>query len=59
MKWHGERLEMPVQVRGTFFESLNAAGVHQIPMVISVWDDEYGISVDNSYQTIKGVYRKH
>ena len=39
---------------GHFFESLNAAGVHQIPMVISVWDDEYGISVDNSYQTIKG-----
>ena len=39
---------------GLFFESLNAAGVHQIPMVISIWDDEYGISVDNSYQTIKG-----
>ena len=39
---------------GLFFESLNAAGVHQIPMVISVWDDEYGISVDNSFQTIKG-----
>ena len=39
---------------GLFFESLNAAGVHQIPMVISVWDDDYGISVDNSFQTIKG-----
>ena len=39
---------------GLFFESLNAAGVHQVPMVISVWDDEYGISVDNSFQTIKG-----
>ena len=39
---------------GLFFESLNAAGVHQIPMVVSVWDDEYGISVDNSFQTIKG-----
>ena len=38
---------------GLFFESLNAAGVHQIPMVISVWDDEYGISVDNSFQTVK------
>ncbi|MCH1385108.1 MAG: thiamine pyrophosphate-dependent enzyme, partial [Flavobacteriaceae bacterium] len=36
---------------GLFFESINAAGVHQIPMVISVWDDEYGISVDNSFQT--------
>ena len=39
---------------GLFFESLNAAGVHQIPMIISVWDDDYGISVDNSFQTIKG-----
>lgn len=38
---------------GLFFESINAAGVHQIPMVISVWDDGYGISVDNSYQTTK------
>ena len=38
---------------GLFFESLNAAGVHQIPMVISVWDEEYGISVDNSFQTVK------
>ena len=38
---------------GLFFESLNAAGVQQIPMVISVWDDEYGISVDNSFQTVK------
>jgi len=39
---------------GLFFESINAAGVHQIPMVISVWDDDYGISVDNSFQTVKG-----
>ena len=38
---------------GLFFEVINAAGVHQVPMVISVWDDEYGISVDNSYQTTK------
>ena len=38
---------------GLFFESLNAAGVHQIPMVISIWDDDYGISVDNSFQTVK------
>lgn len=38
---------------GLFFESLNAAGVHQIPMVISVWDDDYGISVDNRFQTVK------
>ena len=38
---------------GLFFETLNAIGVHQVPAVISVWDDEYGISVDNSYQTTK------
>ena len=38
---------------GLFFETLNAAGVLQVPMVISVWDDGYGISVDNSYQTVK------
>ena len=38
---------------GVFFEVLNAAGVHQVPMVISVWDDDYGISVENKDQTIK------
>ena len=38
---------------GIFFEVLNAAGVHQVPMVISVWDDDYGISVENKDQTIK------
>lgn len=38
---------------GLFFESLNAAGVLQVPLVISVWDDGYGISVDNSMQTVK------
>ena len=38
---------------GMFFETLNAAGVMQIPMVISVWDDEYGISVSNKDQTVK------
>lgn len=38
---------------GLFFESINAAGVHQTPMVISVWDDGYGISVDNTFQTTK------
>ena len=36
---------------GVFFEVLNAAGVHQVPMVISVWDDDYGISVENKDQT--------
>ncbi len=38
---------------GLFFETFNAAGVLQVPMVISVWDDEYGISVPAKYQTTK------
>lgn len=38
---------------GHFFEVINAAGVMQVPMVISVWDDEYGISVHAKYQTTK------
>ena len=38
---------------GLFFETINAAGVLQVPMVISVWDDEYGISVGAEYQTTK------
>ncbi|WP_100613028.1 alpha-ketoacid dehydrogenase subunit alpha/beta [Confluentibacter lentus] len=38
---------------GLFFETVNAAGVLQVPMVISVWDDEYGISVHAKYQTTK------
>ena len=36
-----------------FFETINAAGVLQVPMVISVWDDEYGISVHAKDQTTK------
>ena len=39
---------------GHFFESVNAAGVMQIPMIISIWDDNYGISVPAEYQTTKG-----
>lgn len=39
---------------GLFFEAINAAGVLQIPMLVAVWDDEYGISVPASYQTTKG-----
>ena len=39
---------------GLFFESINAAGVMQIPMVISIWDDNYGISVSSDFQTTKG-----
>src|SRR3978361_808418 len=38
---------------GLFFEALNAAGVLQVPMAISVWDDEYAISVPASLQTTK------
>ena len=38
---------------GLFFETINAAGVLQVPMVISVWDDEFGISVGAEYQTTK------
>ncbi|MFT6755724.1 MAG: 2-oxoisovalerate dehydrogenase E1 component [Urechidicola sp.] len=38
---------------GLFFEAFNAAGVLQIPMLISIWDDEYGISVHAKYQTTK------
>ena len=38
---------------GIFLETINAAGVLQIPMVISVWDDDYGISVQNKHHTTK------
>ncbi len=39
---------------GPFFEAINAAGVLQVPMVMSVWDDDYGISVPKEYHTTKG-----
>ena len=38
---------------GLFFEAINAAGVLQVPMAVSVWDDGYGISVPAMYQTTK------
>ena len=38
---------------GPFFEAINAAGVLNVPMVISIWDDDYGISVHSKYQTTK------
>jgi 2-oxoisovalerate dehydrogenase E1 component len=38
---------------GHFFETINAAGVLQVPMAISVWDDGWGISVPNKLQTTK------
>ena len=38
---------------GLFWETINAAGVIQVPMVMSVWDDGHGISVPKKYQTTK------
>lgn len=38
---------------GLFWEAMNAAGVLQVPLLMSVWDDEYGISVPARYQTTK------
>ena len=39
---------------GPFWESINAAGVLQIPFAMSIWDDGYGISVPREFQTTKG-----
>ena len=39
---------------GVFWETVNASCVLQVPLVISVWDDKYSISVDNSYQVSGG-----
>src|SRR5437588_3712360 len=39
---------------GMFWESINAGGVLQIPMLVSIWDDNYGISVSNEFQITKG-----
>ncbi|HEY4216736.1 MAG TPA: thiamine pyrophosphate-dependent enzyme [Gemmatimonadaceae bacterium] len=38
---------------GMFWETINAAGVLQVPMLLSVWDDGYGISVPNETQVTK------
>lgn len=38
---------------GVFWETLNAAGVLQVPLAVAVWDDGYGISVPIDFQTIK------
>lgn len=43
---------------GMFFETLNAAGVLQVPLLISVWDDGYGISVPQEFHTTKGSISK-
>ena len=39
---------------GHFWETINAAGVLQVPLAVFVWDDGYGISVPKEYQTTKG-----
>lgn len=39
---------------GMFYETINAGGVLQVPMLVSVWDDGYGISVPQKYHTTKG-----
>lgn len=44
--------------QGMFLEAMNAAGVLQIPLLTSVWDDGYGISVPIEYQTTKGSISK-
>jgi pyruvate/2-oxoglutarate/acetoin dehydrogenase E1 component/TPP-dependent pyruvate/acetoin dehydrogenase alpha subunit len=38
---------------GMFYETINAGGVLQVPMLVSVWDDGYGISVPQEYHTTK------
>ncbi|MFT3904175.1 MAG: thiamine pyrophosphate-dependent enzyme [Niabella sp.] len=43
---------------GHFWETINAAGVLQVPLAIFVWDDGYGISVPREYQTTKGSVSK-
>ena len=43
---------------GMFYEAINAAGVLQVPMLMSVWDDNYGISVPQEYHTTKGSISK-
>lgn len=44
--------------QGMFWEAMNAAGVLQVPLIVSVWDDGYGISVPVEYQTTKGSISK-
>ena len=43
---------------GIFWETINAAGVLQVPLLTVVWDDNYGISVPTSYQTVKNSISK-
>ncbi len=39
---------------GMFYETINAGGVLQVPMLVSIWDDHYGISVPQEFHTTKG-----
>jgi len=43
---------------GHFWETINAAGVQQVPLAVFVWDDGYGISVPKKYQTTKASISK-
>ncbi len=43
---------------GHFWETMNAAGVLQVPLAVFVWDDGYGISVPSEYQTTKSSISK-
>jgi pyruvate/2-oxoglutarate/acetoin dehydrogenase E1 component/TPP-dependent pyruvate/acetoin dehydrogenase alpha subunit len=43
---------------GQFWETINAAGVLQIPLAVFIWDDGYGISVPTNLQTVKGSISK-
>ncbi len=43
---------------GIFWETINAAGVLQVPLVVLVWDNGYGISVPKKYQTVKSSISK-
>lgn len=44
--------------QGMFWETMNAAGVLQVPLLMAVWDDGYGISVPIEYQTTKSSISK-
>ena len=44
---------------GLFWETINAAGVMQVPMLVSVWDDGHGISVPKKFQTTKESISKY
>ncbi len=54
MKLQSVRSEDASTSEGLFWETMNAAGVLQVPMLMNVWDDGYGISVPKEFQTTKG-----